>query len=481
MRLAVLGQGSIGRRHARLLDELGHDVTVFDPAGVAEDGAARVTIAPSAADALAGADAALVATPTALHVAHARAALEAGLPTLVEKPLATTAAEASELERLAAERGLALGVAMNLRFHPGPATVRDLVDAGELGRVLRASVTFGSWLPGWRPGVDYRTTYSAQGELGGGILLDAIHELDYLTWVLGPVARVSASLRQLSDLELAGVEDLATLDLELASGAQATVTLDYLDREYHRGCRIVGSEGTLHWDWARAEVTRTGAAGERATYPAPNDIDATYQGELADFVAAAQAGDRPATNASDARRTLEVVDAARESAASGRAVDVAHREPGDGPPSVRLRRATTLDRDRLRAWRNDPATVAASFSSAPVAAADHAAWLGRRLADPACRIWIVEHDGLPAGQVRAERTADDSAELHIALAPRSRGKRLAAAALRMAVTEARRELAVATVLARVKPGNGASLRAFEAAGFSVEERTGAVVELRHRG
>ncbi|HEV7804262.1 MAG TPA: GNAT family N-acetyltransferase [Solirubrobacteraceae bacterium] len=480
MRVAVLGQGSIGRRHARLLHELGHEVTVFDPAGVTEGLAPAVQVAASAQAALAAADAALVATPTALHPAHAREALQAGLPTLVEKPLATCAADARELERLAAERGLALGVAMNLRFHPGPATVRRLVQAGEIGTVLRASVTFGSWLPGWRPGVDYRTTYSARAELGGGILLDAIHELDYLTWVLGPVARVSASLRQLSDLQLAGVEDVATLDLELACGAQATVTLDYLDREYHRGCRIVGSEATLQWDWASEQVACTLAGGERVLHPAPNDIDATYRDELADFVCAVQAGRRPATDASAARRTLEVVDAARESAATGRVVDVASPASA-GARDLRLRHATTLDRDLLRAWRNDPATVAASFQQAPVPAADHAAWLERRLADPGCRLWIVEHDGLPAGQVRAERAADGDAEIHIALAPSRRGRGLASATLRLAVQQARRELAVGSVVARVKADNAASLRAFAGAGFRVERRSDAEVALRHGG
>jgi predicted dehydrogenase/RimJ/RimL family protein N-acetyltransferase len=473
VRIAVLGQGSIGRRHARLLAELGHDVTVFDPAGLAHD-APAVRVAPSAREALAGAAAALVATPTAMHVEHARLALEAGLPTLVEKPLATSAAGALELERLAEARGLALGVAMNLRFHPGPATAHRLVRGGELGQVLRATVSFGSWLPGWRPGVDYATTYSARADLGGGILLDAIHELDYLTWVLGPVARVSASLRQLSDLKLAGVEDVATLDLELAGGAQATVTLDYLDREYHRGCRIVGSEATLRWDWAAEEVTVTDGAGRRTAHAAPNDVDATYRDELAQFVAAVRDGGPPATDATAARRVLEVVDAARESAASGRAVVV-----GGGARSVRLRGATTLDRDRLRAWRNDPATIAASFSDAAVTAEDHARWLARKLSDPACRVWIAEEDGLPAGQVRVERAADGAAEVHVAVAPSRRGRGLASAILRLAVERAREELAVDAVVARVKPENTASLRAFEGAGFRVVARLPAETELRH--
>ncbi|MEA2143166.1 MAG: hypothetical protein QOI64_1596, partial [Solirubrobacteraceae bacterium] len=236
LRVAVLGQGSIGRRHAGLLRELGCEVVTWDPAGGGTAG--------SEDEALAGADAVVVASPSSEHARQAQACLDRGLPALVEKPLALDAATAARLDRAAAAAGVPLAVAMNLRHHPGVRAIRAALPA--IGRPLRAAVWCGSYLPGWRPGTDYRQTYSAQRALGGGILLDAIHEVDELLWLLGPAVSVSATLPTVSDLEL-DVEDVALLQLELASGVPATITLDYVDRAYHRGCRVVGADGTVAW------------------------------------------------------------------------------------------------------------------------------------------------------------------------------------------------------------------------------------------
>jgi predicted dehydrogenase len=278
-RAAVLGQGSIGRRHAGNLRDLGLEVVTYDPADPAG--------ASSEIEALRGADVCVVASPSSEHARHARLAIEAGVPALVEKPLALDAAEARALEELGGD----LAVAMNLRFHPGVLGLRDGL-AGA-GRVLRADVWCGSYLPGWRAS-DYRESYSARADLGGGVLLDAIHEIDYLTWLLGPVAAVRATLARVSELEI-DVEDTALLTLEMVSGALATVRLDYYDRAYHRGARIVGADATVSWDWTD-----------------PSDAGATYVAELQAFLDGG-----PRTTVAEARHALEVVDAARRSAAAG--------------------------------------------------------------------------------------------------------------------------------------------------------------------
>ncbi len=159
MRVAVIGQGSIGRRHAAILLELGHEVAVYDPRPEADppEGVLRTT---SASDCLTGADAAVVASPSSEHPADARRAIELGVAVLVEKPLALDAARAAELDCLAQRSGVTLSVAMNLREHAGVRALAGLLAEGAVGRVLRASAWCGSWLPGWRPGGDYRHAYS---------------------------------------------------------------------------------------------------------------------------------------------------------------------------------------------------------------------------------------------------------------------------------------------------------------------------------
>ncbi|MDO9408811.1 Gfo/Idh/MocA family protein [Patulibacter sp.] len=318
LRVAVLGQGSIGSRHAGLALAEGCEVVAWDPTGHHAPGTES---AETPELALQGADASVIASPSIAHPAQARLALEHGCHVLVEKPVAVAAEEGEGLAELAADRGLVAAVAMNLRFHDGPRTIRGLLDAGEIGRPVTASATCGSWLPGWRPASDYRRSYSARRELGGGVALDAIHEIDYVTWILGPAADVDARLARLSDLEL-DVEDVALFTLGHRSGVVSTITLDYVDRDYRRGMRVVGTEGTLSWAWEAAEVRVTTDAGTRVV-PAPSPAAETYARQMRHFLAAAAGGPvEPLCGLDAGRDAVRVVDAARVASTDGRRVAV---------------------------------------------------------------------------------------------------------------------------------------------------------------
>ncbi len=271
----------------------------------------------SADEALEGAHAAIIASPTSVHLEQATLALQHGCHVLVEKPLATRAAGVEGLQALAGERGRLLAVAMNLRFHPGPRGVHEVVGTGAIGRPLLAHFTFGSYLPHWRPQDDYRHGYSARRDLGGGVLLDVIHEIDYAVWILGAVDSVSAHVAQVSDLEV-DVEDMATVQLHFTDGAVASVDLDYLDRSYRRGCRIVGSEGSVAWSWHQEHIVVYGSDGEEEVRPTPSDVGPSYRDQLAAFLAAVE-NDHPhldetgLVTGNEALRVLRIVDAARES------------------------------------------------------------------------------------------------------------------------------------------------------------------------
>jgi predicted dehydrogenase/RimJ/RimL family protein N-acetyltransferase len=456
VRVAVLGQGSIGRRHAAILRELGHEVVAYDPReeAPAVEGVERALSEPAALD---GAVGAIVASPPREHLHQARLALDHGAHVLVEKPFAPSVDGVAALGALARERSLVLGVAMNMRFHPGVATVHRLVTEGAIGAPLRASVWCGSWLPGWREGVDYRDTYSAKRDLGGGVLLDAIHELDYAIWTLGPVRRVQGVLAHVSSLEL-DVEDVAALTLEHAAGTVTGVTLDYLDRSYHRGCRILGEEGTVEWRWSEETVVRSSAEGVVERVAAPHDVESTYRSEIECFLDAAINDRPPATGAVEAASVLAVVDAARRASESGTTIDLS-------PPRLALRAATTEDAERLLGWRNDPATRAASFNEAEVSSGEHRAWLARTLADPDRRLFVATANGVPVGQLRLDRLSGGDVEVHIALAHEARGRGLAAPLLELVVRERAAVLGGTRVFARVKRGNEPSRRAFLRAGF----------------
>lgn len=253
--MLVLGAGSIGTRHARNLLAAGAAVTVVDEdAGRSAVLEAEGAVAATFPDVLGSRfNGAVVATPTSLHVEHVLLALELAERVLVEKPLAMTSEEAAPLLQPGVAERVAVGY--NLRFHEPIRRLFDLVHAGEVGTVRGASLWFGSFLPDWRPSSDYRRSYSARADLGGGVLLDAIHEIDLLLWLLGPgdYAVVGAVLDRVGGLEI-DVEDVVAALLRGPRGELVELHLDYLSRRYRRGVEVLGDEATARLDWARAAL-----------------------------------------------------------------------------------------------------------------------------------------------------------------------------------------------------------------------------------
>lgn len=321
MRLAVLGFSSAGRRHAAYLRELGHEVTVFDPQlSDAQPGMAR---ADSVEAALEATEAVVVASPTSLHAEQAELALKRGRHVLVEKPLAATAAEGERLAEVAESSGVVCAVAMNLRFHRAILELRRLAQSGELGEIRFAAVSVGYDLAKWRPEKDYRQTYSGKAALGGGIVLDGIHELDYLVWILGPVHSVSAEVAKVSSLEI-DVEDIALANLRFRAGPVAAVELNYLDQAYRRTCLLVGSSASARWDWTEGviSISRGGHHDERSAaeiVDASFPLATSYRDEMDDFLRAlSDDAHAPRTGAEDAVEALRVADAIKQSSAEGR-------------------------------------------------------------------------------------------------------------------------------------------------------------------
>ncbi len=329
MLFLVVGCGSIGKRHIRNLRALGageiiaHDLNMECCREVEQE--YRVKAYDNLDEALAQKpDAAFICTPTSLHIPPALSAARNGCHLFIEKPLSHSLGGVDELLELVAQKNLVTLVGCNMRFHPGIALMKKLLEEGIIGKVLSARVQAGQYLPDWHPGEDYRQGYSANKALGGGILLDGIHEIDYITWFLGEASRIFCFSGKLSSLEI-DTEDTAEIILWLKSGAMSEVHLDYIQHPYGRSCQLLGEEGTILWDFHDKQVklytTRT-KKWRKFHEPTDYDINQMYIEEMKHFIRCLEGKGRPMQDIKTGKKVLEIVLAAKESAKTGKVINL---------------------------------------------------------------------------------------------------------------------------------------------------------------
>jgi len=325
----VVGCGSIGQRHIGNLIGLNErKILAFDVRADRRD-EVKVKFGVKSLKSLQSAwelrpDVALIAAPTSIHVPLALEAAERGCHLFIEKPLSDRMEGISKLLEVVRDRKIVTLVGCNMRFHPGLLRVKKLLQEGAIGHVVAARVEVGQYLPDWHPWEDYRQGYSARRDLGGGVILDAIHEIDYIRWLLGEVEEISCFSGKLSHLEIQ-TEDTAAILLRFVSGAIGEVHMDYVQRTYSRTCQIIGDEGTIRWDYMTGEVRWYPAVtkGEEVfrNPPAwePNDM---YVAEMQHFLTCLPGNEAPDCDAWEAARVLELALAAKTSAVEGRVVRI---------------------------------------------------------------------------------------------------------------------------------------------------------------
>lgn len=325
-RFLVIGTGSVGQRHCRNLVSLGQEVLAWDvdPTRLSEATSIPGVRAVASLEEGLGAHpcGAFICTPPESHVRLARKAVDVGADVFIEKPVSHRSEEVPSLLEEARQREQLVMVGFNLRFLPSLRRVKALLDEKRIGEILSARAEFGAYLPDWRPGRDYRQNYAVRTELGGGILLDAIHELDYLGWLFGDATEVSCVADHRS--RLAGdTEDLVELTVRFGSGVLAQVHLDYVQRVYRRNLQVIGDGGDIFWDYPTHSVTvHVPDAEPDREDPSKDEADSNrmYVEEISHFICCVQQRKSPLVDGEEALRSLRLVEAAKASARDGRRV-----------------------------------------------------------------------------------------------------------------------------------------------------------------
>lgn len=321
MKFLIVGLGSIGRRHFSNLFSLGkkdlllyrtHKATLpdidFGDIPCFSDLDAALALKP---------DGVIVANPTALHLEVAMAAARAGAALLIEKPVSDSLVGLGDLQSALAQSGKPAMVGFHFRFHPVLNKIKTLLESGQLGKPLLARAHWGEYLPGWHPWEDYRRSYAARADLGGGVVNTLSHPLDYLRWLLGEVERVSAWTGKLSQLEL-DVEDYADILIRFTGGEVASVHLDYYQRPSSHTLEFTCEDGRISWDNATGEARVFHAQSGAVSLLVPPegfDRNQMFLDEMATFVRLCQGETLPHCTLVDGIRVQELVLAVKQSAA----------------------------------------------------------------------------------------------------------------------------------------------------------------------
>lgn len=327
MKFLVIGCGSIGERHIKNLNSLRagkilaydinlerlhlmkkkYNVNIFSNVENAFDEKP---------------DAVLICTPPNLHTSMAIKSVDHDAHIFIEKPISNNFKRIDDFLAKAKKKKLIVLVGYNLRFHPGIKLMRKMIVEGSIGRILSVRSEAGQFLPDWKPAQDYRQSYTAKNEMGGGIILDGSHEIDYIYWILGEIKKVFCFADKVSNLDV-NVEDIAEIFLKSKSNVIAQIHLDFIQQCYSRNCKIIGEKGSIIWEYQNNFVKlycdKTKKWKTFYTNAQTNDM---YIDEMKHFIDCINKKSRSLVDGDIGKKVLEIALAAKKSAKSSKVIDL---------------------------------------------------------------------------------------------------------------------------------------------------------------
>ena len=310
MRICVVGMGSIGRRHVRELSALDPKVLIYSvrsgagPACV-EDNLVKKNFNSVSEAIKCGIDAAIVCTPSTLHVAQTSQFLRNNIPVLVEKPVSDSLSDLDEIIELNNGCYPFVLVGYVLRYLRGIDLVKALLQ--QMESIHYVQIDSGSYLPSWRPGKDYTKSVSTSRALGGGVIAEMSHELNYAQYLFDDVSIDYARLTT-SGLLIGDVEDSADIVCSNSTGIKINIHLDFISKIPRRSLLVVGNDMSIQWNILEEEI-KIQRTDSSQVIDLVNDFSEIYSKQLAHFIRCVKREAQPKVTLSDGIKTLELIEA----------------------------------------------------------------------------------------------------------------------------------------------------------------------------
>ncbi len=317
--ILIIGTGSAGKRHAGNFQSLGCEVSCMDPRQdrLDELNAENITASSVFTDleeALSNDgvfDAVVVASPPLFHVDQCLAALERGLPVMLEKPVSPDLTGCLRLQQAVANSGVPLLLGYTWRWWKPLAKVRQLIDQQVVGQLRYVKFTMAAHLADWHPWERYQDFFMASSDLGGGALLDESHWLDLMLWFFGMPQKLFAKIDKISDLEIDS-DDNVDVMVAFENNLRVNLHLDLYTRPHEKSIQFVGEDGTLIWEPNRVRIGKQ-MEPEWETEEYSDDRNDMFVAVAEEFLAILEGRSEYTCTIDDGVRVLQLIEAARAS------------------------------------------------------------------------------------------------------------------------------------------------------------------------
>ena len=313
-KILIIGLGSIGSRHLNIAKAKFPQakIRVLRSSEKKDDSPTNEDFFYNPDDAIAfDPQIVVIANPANYHLSSAMPFIKKNRYFFIEKPISNNFEEAKKFLEICKKENIIVQVGYNLRFLSSLKNFKNYIDKGIIGDIWSVRSEIGQYLPSWRPQSDYRQTVSAKRSLGGGVVNELSHEIDYLLWIFGDIKWIRAITSRQSDLDI-DVEDSAHILIGFQycqnKNLIASLNMDFIRHDRKRECIVIGSVGSIKWDGINGtiELWKKGSASWIELFSL-NDLDKSYEYEWDDMVLSYVNQTEPLINGNEGLKTLHVI------------------------------------------------------------------------------------------------------------------------------------------------------------------------------
>ncbi len=267
----------------------------------------------------------VISNPSSMHLFYAKKALEMRSNIFIEKPLSDKITGIKSFIKRVESSKIHVFVGYNLRFLDTLIELKRLVESKILGKIYSVHCETGQYLPEWRK-TNYKKTVSASNKLGGGVVLELSHEIDYLNWLFGEISWVNSHMAKISKLDV-DAEDSASfmMGTKLDNPAIINLNLDFIRRNKTREMRIIGEKSSLRWQAEPSSIQKWNLEKQNweNIFISDQNISDTYEIQWEYFFKKIFNNHHSTKSLHESLKTMKIINAAKKSSSlSGKRISI---------------------------------------------------------------------------------------------------------------------------------------------------------------